>query len=240
MPEHATPETADELGHMVFHLMTELTQTASDPSSTPDDVEAARVRLAKMHSEVHDALWDNSDIGQYDAGLRSAMMTHLHTCDSAQREPVTLVSPLPQNEVRALRAQARAIRQGLDDVEQLHPNVRERIASVFQAHADLSDVLREQGEESILVLQGLQGRAPRNEGQRIPLGDATEWHTAGRRHWALSMTTATQGDDAADCQSAYDQLDALRAMIPDLSADQCRAYLTGLLEEVEDFAWHGL
>lgn len=237
MAPHDANKSAEELGHAVFQRMTELVQLAHDPASTADDIDAARARLRRCHTVVGQ---DADGSPGYDAGLRSAMMTHLNMCESARRDPVTLVSPRSPEETRALKAQAQAIQAGLDDLDDLSPVVRERVAALFLANADLSDAIRDQGEGFILVLQGLQGRAVRDQSPPPSLGGESDWRAAGRRHWALSMTTATHGDDDPACQTAHDQLEILRALIPDLSAAQCREYLAGLLEEVEDFAWHGL
>lgn len=69
---------------------------------------------------------------------------------------------------------------------------------------------------------------------------AVNWFAAGQRDWDLSMITATNSDDTAECEEARDELERLRSQIDSLDERALRGYLHGLLSQVETYVWHGL
>lgn len=160
MNEHIVPDTAEQLGHAVFRLMTELTHVMSQSDSSPEEIESAEQRLWSMHLEIYDGLWHDPDIAHYELGLRSAMMTHLSVCASRQRDRVTVHLPLQPDAVQDLKIRAQASRAGLDGLGHLGPEVRDAVAEVYEAHARLGEMLRNCDEPPLLILRDLQAESP--------------------------------------------------------------------------------
>lgn len=220
--------------------MEELSTIVNDSCSTDDDIHTARVRLTLMHNHISDGLnYHERDVAEYEAGLRSAMVTHLNICDSARRDPVTLAGPRSPEAVHSLQVYAQSVRARKDELRHLEPSVQDSVADVYEAHARLGEALRECDEPPLLVLQGLQSRAASTTSPYTSEID-TDLSAAGRLHWELSMSIGTYDDDDPDCEAAREALEHLRDRIPRFTEDEVRAYLTGLLEEVENFSWHGL
>lgn len=61
------------------------------------------------------------------------------------------------------------------------------------------------------------------------------WHKAGARDWDLSVITGAHADTEPQHHSAQQERELIRAHIPNLTEQQLRDYLNGILDEMEPF-----
>lgn len=69
---------------------------------------------------------------------------------------------------------------------------------------------------------------------------AIDWYQAGRRDAELGVVMGTHGDDEPLHEAAREERDRIRANIEDLTENQLRDYLYGVLYGSDMLFWHGI